>query len=195
MMNREMARMKRSHGGSSGQEMRARFHPGAVSGRRAHPPMVEKVLDLKINQKEKIVALKSALAATCDYELVSKRHKISKMVLPIIISDDIQKINKTKDLEKLLDSLKLTADLERASVLKVRPGKGKMRGRRYKKKKSLLLVVSNHSSIMKAAENLPGVDICNVSNINVEMLAPGAHAGRLTIFDESSIKKIGEIYG
>jgi large subunit ribosomal protein L4e len=195
MMNVEMARMKRSHGGNPAQEMRARFHPGAVSGRRCHPPVPEKVWDLKINKKEKIFAIMSALAATQDFSLVSKKHRISEIELPIIITDEIQDIKKTKELEKIIESLKLASDIARAKLKKVRPGKGKMRGRKYKRKKSILFIISKDSGLLNAAKNIAGVDICNVSNLNVELLAPGTHAGRLTVFDESSIKKLGELYG
>ncbi len=58
-----------------------------------------------------------------------------------------------------------------------------------------MLVVSKNNGILKAAKNIAGIDVCDVSNINVELLAPGTQAGRLTVFDESSIKKLGELYG
>lgn len=195
MMNREMSRMKRIHGGAPGLEMTARFIPGVVKGIKAHRPLAEKIWDRKINKKENNLALKSAIAATSDLELVSKRHKISDVELPLIIADDIQSVKKTKDIEKILDALKLSLDIERAKVKKVRPGKGKMRGRRYKKKKSVLFIVSKDSGIVKAAKNIAGVDVCNVSNVNIELLAPGTQAGRLTVFDKSAINKLGEIYG
>ena len=194
MMNVEMARNKRSHGTTGAQEMRARASPHAVSGRRCFPPLVERIWSQGINKKENVLAIKSAIAATCNTDVVSKRYGM-EFDLPIIITDDIQKIAKTKELEKLIYALKLNEILENAREKKVRAGKGKMRGRKYKRKKSFLFVVSENKGILKAAQNLPGADVCNVKNINVELLAPGAHAGRLTIFDETSIKKIGEIYG
>lgn len=195
MKNKEMARGRRTHESSPGQEMRGRFSPHTVGGRRAHPPKAEKIWDQKINRKENFLAIKSALAAVCNFDLVSKRHKISKMDLPIIITDDIQNVKKTKDLEKIIEALNISSDVERAGVKKVRPGKGKMRGRKYKRKKSILFVISENKGILDAAKNISGVDICVAKNINVELLAPGTQAGRLTVFDESAIKKLGEIYG
>ncbi len=195
MMNRELARLPRSHNTSPRQEMRARRAPQTVSGRKAHPPKVEKIWDLKINKKEKIAAIKSAIAATAIFDLVNKRHKIPEIDLPIIIKDDIQKIKKTKELKNIINALKLSDDLKRASIRKIRPGKGKMRGRKYKKKKSFLMVIEKDDGIVKACKNLSGVDVCNVKNINAELLAPGTQAGRLTIWSESAIKKLGEIYG
>lgn len=195
MMNREMARMARSHSSSAAQDFRARFVPQARSGREAHPPKVEKIWGLKINKKERILAVKTAIAATAIYDLVSKRHRIPKLELPLIVTDDIQNIKKTKELEKVLQSLQLSSDLERAKIRKVRPGRGKMRGRRYKKKKSVLFVVNENKGIFNAAKNIPGVDVCLLKNLNAELLAPGTNAGRLVIWDESCIKKLGEIYG
>ena len=195
MMNREMARMKRTLNSSPAQELRARFVPQAVSGRQAHPPKVEKNWNKKINKKEKIAAIKSAIAATVSFNLVSKKHKIDKMDLPLIVVDDFQSIKKTKEVEKLLESLKLSKELERAKERKIRPGKGKLRGRKYKKRKSVLLIVAEDNGIVKSAGKIPGIDVCNVKNLNAELLAPGAIPGRLTLWTESSIKKIGELYG
>src|SRR3989344_120595 len=63
MMNKEMARMKRIHG-QGYLNYTARVVPFATKGRRAHPPRAEKVWAQKVNKKEKVLALKSALSAT-----------------------------------------------------------------------------------------------------------------------------------
>ncbi len=67
-----------------------------------------------------------------------------------------------------------------------------MRGRRYKKKKSLLIVTSKNSDVLKASRNLPGVDAVEVRNLNVELLAPGGHAGRLVVYTKSALSYLGE---
>ena len=54
---------------------------------------------------------------------------------------------------------------------KVRPGRGKMRGRRYKQRKSLLIVTADQP--LRAAKNLAGVDVVTVDQLNTELLAPG----------------------
>jgi large subunit ribosomal protein L4e len=41
---------------------------------------------------------------------------------------------------------------------------------------------------MSAARNLPGVDVVLVKDLNVELLAPGAKPGRLTVFTKSAIE-------
>ena len=195
MKNREIARLPRTHGSSPAQQLRARIVPQAVSGRKAHPPKAYKVWAQKINKKENILAIKSAIAATTMFELVAARHKIAKMDLPIIVTDQLEGIQKTNNLRKILGTVGCKEDLERANVKKIRPGKGTMRGRKYKKKTSALIVVSDDKGLVKAASNIPGVDVCHVKDLNVELLAPGAQAGRLTIWSESSIKQLGEIYG
>ena len=197
MMNREMSRMKRIFGDTSGGLlMRGRFVAHAVKGRSAHPPKVEKKWEQKINKKERILAIKSAIAATISKELVLKRgHKIGEINLPVIVDDSFHTLKKTKEVVEFLGKIGLKKEMERAKEKKVRAGKGKMRGRKYKRKKSILFVVSENNGIVKAVKNVPGADVCLANNVNVELLAPGSHAGRLTIYSESAIKKLGEIYG
>ena len=196
MKNRETARMARIHGkGMPGLIMTARFVPQARKGRESHPPKAEKIWSQKINNKERILALKSAIAATSMFDLVSKRHRIEKIDLPIIVSDEVESVKKTKDLKKLFETIKINNDLDRAKEVKVRAGRGKMRGRRYKKKKSFLIVVNENKGIINAAKNLAGVDVCTLRNLNAELLAPGTQPGRLTLWSESAIKKLSEMYG
>ena len=109
MMMRDMARMQRIHGGAPHMAWRARKVPQAVKGRRAFPPKVEKIWEQKINKKEKNLALRSAIAATANKDIVMTRgHAIDKIkTLPLIVKDDIEKLKKTKDVEKLLLSLGL----------------------------------------------------------------------------------------
>lgn len=192
MMNREMARLPRTHRSSAAQNFRARFAPQTRGGREAHPPKVEKIWDQKVNKKEKRLAVCSAIAATAVAELVKKHGHIFELDLPIIVSDDMQAIKKTKDLKKVLLLLKLENELERAKRKKVKAGK--KRGRKYKKKKSVLIVISEDEGIAKAAKNISGVDICQIQNLNAELLAPGAQAGRLVVWSESSIGKLDALF-
>ncbi|HLC51002.1 MAG TPA: 50S ribosomal protein L4 [archaeon] len=195
MMNREMARGPRTTGSSPQQTFRERFAPQAVTGREAHPPKLQKIWSLKINDKERRLAVMSAIAATTVYDLVSKKHKIGKIELPIIASDKLEDVKKTKDVLKFLEKIKLNDEIDRVKVKKVRAGKGKMRGRRLKTKRSVLFVFGNDKGIAKSARNIPGADVCSAKDINAELLAPGTHAGRLCVFTESAVKKLGEIYG
>jgi large subunit ribosomal protein L4e len=175
---------------------RAAFAPGTVKGRRAHPPKSEKIWKRKMNKKEMYLAKLSALAATTKEEIVVQRgHKFSAE-LPVILEDGFEDLEKTKDVLSVLEKIGVDSDIERAKKgIHIRAGKGKRRGRKYKKPKSVLIVVSNPVSIKKATRNIVGVDITTVDKINVEHLAPGGNAGRLTLYTLNAIEKLGEKYG
>jgi large subunit ribosomal protein L4e len=190
MQNREMARGPRIFGSSPGQDFRERFAPQARGGRQSHPPKIDKIWALKINDKERKLALASAIAATADAAVVAARgHKLGAE-LPVVVENDVQKISKTKELMKILAALKLDGDVERASVRRVRAGRGKMRGRKYKTKKSLLIVVGEDKGVCKAARAIAGVDVCTVAKLNAELLAPGGHAGRLTVWSKDAVEQL-----
>lgn len=192
MMMRDMARHPRIHGGPPHMLFRARKVPEAVKGRRAHPPKVEKVWEQKINKKEERLALKSAIAATAKKEIVETRgHKTEKIKeFPLIVVDDIQSMKKTKDVENLLNKLGLTEELDRSREKKVRAGKGKLRSRKYKKKRGPLIIISEDKGLLKAGKNIPGVDVRDLKEVSVEDLAPGTHAGRLTVYSKSAIQAL-----
>ncbi len=172
---------------------RAVVVPQAVGGRRAHPPKPQKKWSEKINKKEMRKALKSAIAATVKEELVKARNHIFEGELPKVVVDDFSSIKKTKEVVEVLKAIGVYGDVEKVKERKrYRAGKGKMRGRRYVMKKSALLVVDRDDGIFKAASNLPGIDVVLVKDLNVELLAPGCHAGRLTVWTKSAINYLGE---
>ncbi len=197
MMMRDMARLPRLHATSPHLIWRVRKVPQAVKGRRAHPPKVEKIWVQKINEKEYRLALRSAIAATAKKEIVEKRgHKIEKIKeLPLVIKDGIESIKKTKDLENLLSSVGLDEELKRSKKKKVRAGKGKLRGRKYKRKAGPLIIIAKDEGVKKACKSLSGVDVKEVNKLSVEDLAPGASPGRLTIWSESAIQKLSGLDG
>ena len=80
-----------------------------------------------------------------------------------------------------------------SSKRSIRAGIGKLRGRKYRTKTGPLLVVPSSEEkqpILKAARNVPGVTAVSVNELDMDMLAPGSHAGRLTIWTESAIKDL-----
>jgi large subunit ribosomal protein L4e len=186
MMSREMARMPRLHGKIPMQQMfRPRFAPQVTKGREAHPPKVEKIWEMKINRKERQKAVRSAIAATAVKELLLKRgHVIGEMKqLPLIVDDRIQELSKAKDLIEFFKKIGLEKELGRIKERKPKRGK-------RKRKVGPLVVVAENKGVSKAAKNL-GVDVCLVRSLNVADLAPGAVPGRLTIWSESAINKLG----
>ena len=147
----------------------------------------------KINKKEMRKALRSALAATINEEIVRARNHVFEGELPKIVVDEFEELKKTKEIVEVFKAIGVYADVERAKERKrYRAGKGKMRGRRFKIKKSVLVVVSRVCDAMKAAKNLAGVDVVLAKDLNVELLAPGGHAGRLTVYTKSAITQLGE---
>ncbi|HIQ51185.1 MAG TPA: 50S ribosomal protein L4 [Nautiliaceae bacterium] len=164
--------------------------PNAVGGRRAHPPKVDKIYYEKINKKERRKAIRSAIAATMLEYFVKKRgHKGKSFVLV----GEVENLKKTKEFVELLKKLGLEEELKRLEYKKIRAGKGKMRNRKYKRKVGPLVVISEKdASLAKAASNIPGVDVVTVENLNVELLAPGGQAGRLTLWSEKAIEKLRE---
>ncbi len=171
---------------------RAAVSPNTVGGRLAHPPKVEKIIYKKINKKERIKATLSALAASINLNLVRNRgHRVENIKdYPIIVEDKLEEISKAKDLKEFFKKFGLIDDINRAKEKKIRSGKGKMRGRKYKKKKSLLIVVSRYSNIFKAANAFQGVDVVTAKDLSLLHLAPGGHAGRLTVFTRSAINEL-----
>ncbi|WP_253738556.1 50S ribosomal protein L4 [Halohasta salina] len=171
----------------------ARRVPHAVSGRKAHPPKAEKDQGKTINKKERQLATRSALAATADAERVADRgHQFDEdLDLPLVVSDEFEDLVKTQEVLGLLESLGVDTDIERAEEGKtVRAGRGTTRGRKYQEPKSILFVTSEEPST--AARNLAGADVATAHDVNVEDLAPGTHAGRLTIFTESAIEEVAD---
>jgi len=152
--------------------------PQATGGRAAHPPKVAKILVKDINRKEKQKAFRSAVAASTYQDLARERGHLFEGDLPLVFEDRFEEIIRTSDVISALSALGVYADVERAKESKkVRAGRGTMRGRRYKQRKSILIVTGNEP--LRAARNLAGVDAVTVNQLNTELLAPGTQAGRL----------------
>lgn len=175
------------------QGQAAALAPNVVGGRRAHPPKAQRNWKEKMNKKENMLARNSALAATADKEIVTKRgHRFDeKITLPVVVDDDFENIKKTKEIVEVLEKIGIYNDVIRSvDGTHVRAGKGKMRGRRYRTPKSLL-IVSTKEKVDKSSDNLSGVDITKPHHLNIEHLAPGGVAGRLTVFTKSALVLLG----
>jgi len=175
------------------QGQKAALAPCVVGGRRAHPPKAERNWKEKINKKERLFARNSAMAAIKNKEIVIKRgHKFDdKLTLPVIVEDKFETLKKTKDVINVFEKIGIYDDVLRAVNGKnIRAGRGKVRGRKYKTPKSIL-IISSKDEVRKSSGNLTGVDIVKPEKINIEHLAPGGDAGRLTIITKSALKVIG----
>jgi large subunit ribosomal protein L4e len=189
-----IARVPREKGGGGG----AAFAPGTVGGRQAHPPRAEARIVKEIPKKEKRLALLSAIAATASKETVAARgHEVEGIPeIPLIVEDSLQSLTKAKEVEAALTQLGLLTDIYRVRESRnIRAGKGKHRGRKMKQAIGPLIVVAQDQGLSKAANNIPGIDVIIAKNLNAEVLAPGTHPGRLTLWTNGAIAQLNELYG
>ncbi|ADB87292.1 50S ribosomal protein L4 [Saccharolobus islandicus] len=190
-INLGMARVPRVK--NSGE---AALAPNTVGGRLTFPPSVDKKLVEEVNDKEKQLAVISALSATADKVFVKARGHVFKdsVSFPIVVTDDIVRLKTASEVEEFLEKIGVYDDVKRVKErIRIRAGKGKMRGRKYKESIGPLIIVhDSNSPIVKAARNIAGVDVVNAKDVSVIHLAPGAHSGRLTIYTETSIKILDE---
>ncbi len=176
-----IARIARARGEGFPRAGQAAGVAGVRHGRVAHPPQSWKKIHKKINKKEKFLGLCSAIAATSEKALVLNRgHKVENLSnFPIIVSNDIEQVSKTKELKSILEKLGLEKELERV----------------YSKKSSksiisALIVVSSEAKITNLDKSIPGVSIINIQSLSVLDLAPGAKPIRLTIFSKNAIEEL-----
>ena len=164
-----------------------------MKGRAAHPPKAETDRGLDMNDKERKLAVRSAIAATADAELVGERgHRFDEdLALPLVVSDEFEDLVKTRDVVSFLEAVGVDGDVERADEGRgVRAGRGTTRGRKTQEPKSLLFVTSSAAGPSKAARNLAGADVATAANVGAEDLAPGGHPGRLTVWTESAVEEV-----
>ena len=167
--------------------------PQTVGGRRAHPPKVEKMLNYgKLNKKEILLALKSAISATANLKFLQKRYltlqdKSLKIELPFVVESKFVE-QKTKQLINSLNKI-LGNELAQIAIKKKsrRSGKGKMRGRGYKVSAGVLIVVGEKEKL-----NSKNFDSVKVNSLSVMNLAEADAPGRLTIYTEEAVKELGE---
>jgi large subunit ribosomal protein L4e len=166
-------------GGVQGQ---VRVVPSAVKGKRAHPHLAEKIIKENINKREYQKALASAVSATNTF-------KTNKSKSPIILTNEIESIKKTKELLKIFSSINLLEQIKEDKQVRIKKGLRRSSIRKHYKK-SVLLVTGKDARAIKAARNIAGVDACEVSNLTANLLAPGGVPGRMTVWSESAIKEL-----
>jgi large subunit ribosomal protein L4e len=197
-----IARIARARGEGFSRAGQAAGVASIRHGRVPHPPESWKNIYKKVNYKEKQLALCSAIAATTRKDLIERRgHKLSNISsFPIIISDDIESISKTKDLLNLFRALGLQQELDRIDFSrKARSGTARRRGRKGRSAVSAIIVVGSsgdedeNKNIHKLSGSVGGIDIKQVKDLSVLDLAPGSKPMRLAIFSESAIKELNNI--
>jgi len=195
---RAVARVPRAPGGGTHRAGQGAFGNMCRGGGMFNPTKTWRRWHRRVNVTQKRHAVATALAASTLPPLVMARgHRIGAVAeLPLVVSDGIESMTKTKQAVETLK--KLGCDEELTRVLdskKVRSGKGKMRNRRYTMRKGPLVVYSEDNGIVRAMRNIPGVETACVDRLNLLKLAPGGNFGRFVIWTQGAFKKLAEIYG
>ncbi|MFW6436933.1 MAG: 50S ribosomal protein L4 [Halococcoides sp.] len=164
--------------------------PHAVGGRAAHGPTAETDRTKSINDKERQLAIRSAVAATADEDLVAERGHVFDTEVPIVLSDAFEDLQKTQAALETFAALGIAGDIERAEGTTVKSGRGTTRGRKRRRPTSVLVVTGEEPS--RAARNLAGVDVTTGREVNAEDLAPGGQPGRLTVWTESALEEVAD---
>jgi large subunit ribosomal protein L4e len=191
-----IARLARIRGEGFSRAGQAAGVAGVRHGRVAHPPESWKRIYKKINKKEKRLGLYSAIAATAHRDLIEARgHHVKNISsFPIIISNDIESISKTQNLQKILTALGLGEDLMRSKRSTKRSGAEKTGARRKKSSGiSALVIVRNGSTVMRLSNSIPGVDIRSVESLSILDLTPGSKPIRLTVFSQGALQYLDRL--
>ncbi|KAB5552432.1 hypothetical protein DKX38_009743 [Salix brachista] len=196
---RAVSRIPRVSGGGTHRAGQGAFGNMCRGGRMFAPTKTWRRWHRKVNVNQKRYAVVSAIAASSIPSLVMARgHRVESVPeMPLVISDSAESIEKTSTAIKVLKEIGAYPDAEKAKDSQaIRPGKGKMRNRRYISRKGPLIVYGTEGAkLVKAFRNIPGVEVANVERLNLLKLAPGGHLGRFVIWTKSAIEKLDSIYG
>lgn len=167
-------------------------------GRMFGPTKIWRHWHKKISVNQRRYAVSSALAATAVTALVQARgHKIDQVPeLPLVLSDNLNSVTKTKDAKAILEKVGAYADVEKAQdSKKIRRGVGKSRNRRYVQRRGPLVIYDVSEGLDKSFRNLPGVETANVDNLSLLDLAPGGHLGRFIVWTKGAFEKLDSLFG
>jgi large subunit ribosomal protein L4e len=96
----------------------------------------------------------------------------------------LKRVGAYEDVEKVIETRTLRA------------GKGKLRNRRWVTRKGPLIVYGNENvKLLQAVRNIPGVEICHVSRLNLLQLAPGGQLGRFIIWTATAFAGLNRLFG
>jgi len=196
---RAVARIPRVPGGGTHRAGQGAFGNMCRGGRMFAPTKIWRRWHRQSNLTQRRFAVASALAASAVPSLVLARgHRIEQVnEIPLVVDNKvIDNINKTTKAVALLKALKVSDDVDRVKDTKhLRAGKGKMRNRRYVQRRGPLVVYNNKGPLVKAFRNIPGVQLCSVTRLNLLQLAPGGHVGRFIVWTKDAFEKLDTIYG
>jgi len=194
---RAVARIPRISGSGTHRSGQAAFGNMCRKGHMFAPLKVWRKWHRKINTNQKRHAVASAIAASGVTPLVLARgHAVDNIPEFPLVVDNFKSEN-TKGLLAELAALGVDQDLRRVrSTKRARAGQGKYRNSRYIMRKGPLVIYGDENkTIHRAARNLPGVETCHVSRINLLQLCPGGHLGRFLIWTQDAFKALPDLFG
>jgi len=195
---RAVARIPRVSGGGTNRSGQGAFGNMCRGGRMFAPTKTWRKWHRHINVNQRRYAICSAIAASGVPALVmAKGHVIDQVPeMPLVVSDKIQDVKKTKEAVGVLRKLKAWQDIEKVKASRrFRAGKGKMRNRRRIQRRGPIVIYNQDNGITRAFRNIPGITLIKVDKLNLLKMAPGGHVGRFCIWTESAFKKLDAIYG
>ncbi|OAA67039.1 60S ribosomal protein [Niveomyces insectorum RCEF 264] len=199
---RAVARIPRVSGGGTHRAGQAAFGNMCRSGRMFAPTKIWRKWHIKVNQGQKRFATASAVAASAVAPLLLARgHKINSVPeVPLVIdSKAFAPAARTAQAVALLQAVGAGADVDKVrQSKKLRAGKGKLRGRRYRQRRGPLVIYDpevDGKDLVKGFRNIPGVETSSVFALNLLQLAPGGHLGRFVVWTSAAFAALDKIYG
>jgi large subunit ribosomal protein L4e len=195
---RAVARIPRVGGGGTSRSGQGAFGNMCRGGRMFAPTKTWRRWNMKINITQKRYAVASALAATAIPSLVMARGHLIDQVpeIPLVLDNTVETTAKTSAAKTILKAIGALEDVDKvADSRKIRAGKGKMRNRRYVQRRGPLVIYKSNDGVERAFRNLPGVELCCVTRLNLLQLAPGGHMGRFCIWSQAALEELETIYG
>ena len=195
---RAVARIPRVRGGGTHRSGQGAFGNMCRGGRMFAPTKPWRRWHRRVALKQRRAATAAAVAAAGVPALVQARgHIVDKVPeFPLVVSDKVQEINKTKQAVIFLRRIKAWSDVLKVyKSQRLRAGKGKMRNRRRVQRRGPLIVYHKDQGLAKAFRNIPGVDTQHVDKLNLLQLAPGGHVGRFVVWTQSAFDRLDAQFG
>jgi len=196
---RAVARIPRVPGGGTHRAGQGAFGNMCRGGRMFAPTKVWRRWHRRVNLQQKRAAVVSALAASALPALVFARgHAIDNIPeIPLVVANDAFKgLEKTSAAVALLKTIHAFDDVQKTKdSRRIRAGKGKRRNRRYVQHRGPLVIYDEAGPLTRAFRNVPGLDVLQVSRLNLLQLAPGGHLGRFIIWTQGAFAKLDSIFG
>lgn len=155
-------------------------------GRRPHGPKPA-FNTRRMNKKELVIALRSALAATAHPTFMQTRYahvEKPSFALPIVLESAFSGLT-TKMMHHFIKTVFGPLSGSALTHEDVRAGRGKTRGRRYKRSAGALIIVGSKEKL-----RVGGIDVISFSDLSVTDLYP---LGRFVIVSEQALEEMRKL--